>query len=167
MTHANHGATRVNCFHHYPDVWITPAKTRVKGPSQRTPREPVGDIHSNTRHHPTPRIASRDSKYRCNSVISLPVSTTSYFRHVVSTVQTRSSGPTTVRSSIDTGGSSFSHLFHSNTPTHSRPVSNSFYSSTHFKTKLRNQDPKLESDSNHSTSTEILFSRAFLSTPAY
>src|SRR6185503_4463708 len=35
------------------------------------------------------------------------------------------------------------------------------------KPKLRDQYPTLASDSNHSTSTEILFSKAFLSTPAY
>src|SRR6185503_9883897 len=58
-------------------------------------------------------------------------------------------------------GDHFSHLFHSNTPTHSRPVSNSFYSTAHFKAKLRNQDPKLASDSNHSTSTEILLAEHF------
>src|SRR6185312_14753325 len=57
--------------------------------------------------------------------------------------------------------------FFSSIPTHSRPVSNSFYLSTHFQAKLRDQDPKLASDSNHSTSTEILFSKTFLSTPAY
>ena len=40
-------------------------------------------------------------------VLSLPVSTTSYSRHAVSTVQTRSAGPTTVRALTDTGGSLF------------------------------------------------------------
>ena len=37
-------------------------------------------------------------------VLSWPVSTTSYFRHAVSTVQSSVKGPTTERSSIDTGG---------------------------------------------------------------
>ena len=64
-------ATHVNCSHHYPDVWITPAKTRVKGPSRRTPWEPGGDIHSNTRHHSTPRVAGRSSSYRCKSGLQL------------------------------------------------------------------------------------------------
>ena len=69
-------ATRVSCFHHYHDIWTTPAKTQVKGPSRWTPGEPGGDIQSNTRHHPTPSVAGRDSKHRCNSVHSLPISTT-------------------------------------------------------------------------------------------
>ena len=80
-------ATRVSCFHHYHDIWTTPAKTQVKGPSRWTPGEPGGDIQSNTRHHPTPSVAGRNSKYRHKAVHSLPVSTTSYFRYVVSTVE--------------------------------------------------------------------------------
>ena len=80
-------ATCVSCFHHYHDIWTTPAKTQVKGPSRWTPGEPGGDIQSNTRHHPTPSVAGRNSKYRHKAVHSLPVSTTSYFRYVVSTVQ--------------------------------------------------------------------------------
>ena len=47
-----------------------------------------------------------------NQVISLPVSTTSYFRHVVSTVQTQSAMPTMERSSIDTGGDFFSSILY-------------------------------------------------------
>src|SRR6185312_6671206 len=35
---------------------------------------------------PAPSVAGRDSKYHCKVVHSLPVSTTSYFWHVVSTV---------------------------------------------------------------------------------
>ena len=42
--------------------------------------------------------------FRSKTVLGLPVSTTSYSRHAVSTVQTWSPGPTTVRSSIDTDG---------------------------------------------------------------
>ena len=80
-------ATCVSCFHHYHDIWTTPAKTQVKGPSWRTPREPGGDIQSNTRHHPTPSVAGWNSEYRRKVVHSLPVSTTSYFRYVVTTVQ--------------------------------------------------------------------------------
>ena len=51
--------------------------------SQRTRRRhPI-------QHPPTstPSVAGRNSNYRCKAVHSLPVSTTSYFRHVVSTVQ--------------------------------------------------------------------------------
>src|SRR6185503_10020764 len=92
-----------------------PAKTQVKGPSRRTPGEPGGDIQSNTRHHPMPNVVGRNSKYRRKVVHSLPVSTTSYFRHVVSTVQTRSAMPTMVRSSIDTGGGLLSIHFISRT----------------------------------------------------
>ena len=64
-------ATRINCFHRYHDIWIAPAKTQVLGPSLRTPREPGGDIQFNTRHHTTPRVASRDSKYCCKSGLQL------------------------------------------------------------------------------------------------
>ena len=49
--------------------------------SRRTRRRQQSD----TRHHPTHSVAGRDSKYRCNSVHSLPVSTTSYSRYVVNT----------------------------------------------------------------------------------
>ena len=52
-------------------------------------------------------------------VLSLPVSTTSYSRHAVSTVQTRSARPTTVRSLIDTGGGLFS--IHSTSITNPSP----------------------------------------------
>ena len=99
-----HWTSHVNCSHHYHDIWTTPTKTRVKGPSRWTPGEPGGDIQTNTSHHSTPRVAGRDSKYRCKAVHSLPVSTTSYFRYVVSTVQSSISSATMVRSSIDTGG---------------------------------------------------------------
>ena len=40
--------------------------------------------------------------FRSKAVLGLPVSTTSYSRYAVSTVQTWSADPTTVRSSIDT-----------------------------------------------------------------
>jgi len=66
-----HWTTHVNCSHHHPDVRIMPAKTRVKGPSRRTPREPGGDILSNTRHNATPRVAGRNSKYRCKLGLQL------------------------------------------------------------------------------------------------
>jgi hypothetical protein len=66
-----HWTTHVNCSHHYHDIWTTPAKTRVKGPSHRTPKEPGGDIQSNNRHHSTPRVAGRISKYRCKSGLQL------------------------------------------------------------------------------------------------
>jgi len=79
--------TRVSCSHHYHDIWSTSAKTQVKGPSRWTPGEPGEDIQSKTRHHPTPSVAGRNSKYRSKAVHSLPISTTSYFRYVVSTVQ--------------------------------------------------------------------------------
>ena len=42
--------------------------------------------------------------FRSKAVLGLPVSTTSYSRHAVSTVQSWSAGPTMVRSSIDTDG---------------------------------------------------------------
>ena len=42
--------------------------------------------------------------FRGEAVLGLPVSTISYSRHTVSTVQTWSAGPTTDRSLIDTGG---------------------------------------------------------------
>ena len=42
--------------------------------------------------------------FRNKAVLGLPVSTTSYSRHAVSTIQTWSAGPTTVRSSIDSDG---------------------------------------------------------------
>ena len=80
-------ATRVSCSYHYHDIWTTPAKTQVKGPSWWTPGEPGGDIQSNTRHHPTPSVAGRNSEYHRKVVHSLLVSTTSYFRYVVRTVQ--------------------------------------------------------------------------------
>ena len=115
---------------------------------------------------PTPSVAWRNSNHRCKVVHSLPVSTTSYFRYVVSTVQ----------SSISTANNgtvlnrhrrNLLSIYSIPKPTHFRPVSISLYSTINFKPKLRDQDPKLASDSNHSTSTEILFSKAFLSTPAY
>ena len=117
---------------------------------------------------PTPSVAGRNSKYRCKAVHSLPVSTTSYFRHVVSTVQTRSAGPTTVRSSIDTGGGYI--------PSIPYPKPKSSPPGLHFSfligsfsghVAISNTILNLASDSNHSTSTKILLSRAFLSTPAY
>ena len=56
----------------------------------------------------TTRLALRGGDevlyFRNKAVLGLPVSTTSYSRHAVSTVQTRSAGPTTVRALIDTGG---------------------------------------------------------------
>ena len=42
--------------------------------------------------------------FRSEAVLGLPVSTTSYSRHAVSTIQTWSAGPTTVQSSIDSDG---------------------------------------------------------------
>jgi len=42
--------------------------------------------------------------FRGEAVLGLPVSTTSYSRYAVSTIQTWSAGPTTVRSSIDSDG---------------------------------------------------------------
>jgi len=61
-------------------------KPRCWAPHGELPENPkVASIQ----HPPTPMptVAGRDSKYRCKVVHSLPVSTTSYFRHVVSTVQ--------------------------------------------------------------------------------
>ena len=103
-----------------------------------------------------------------NQVFSLPVSTTSCFRHVVSTVQTRSAMPTTLRSSIDTGGGLLSIHFISRTNSSPPRLHFSFLIdsfSNHIATS--NKILNLASDRNHSTSTEILLSRAFLMTSAY
>ena len=70
--------------------------------------------------------------FRSKTVLGLPVLTTSYFRHVVRTIQTWSAQPTTVRSSIDTGGGYIPFLSYPD-PTHLRPISISLYSTTHFK----------------------------------
>ena len=80
------------CLNH---AYQNPGEGPLTANSQRTRRR-------HTLQHP-PSFHSQSSGSRFK-VISLPVSTTSYFRHVVSTVQTRSTLPTTVRSSIDTGG---------------------------------------------------------------
>ena len=83
---------------------------------------------------PTPSVAGRNLNYRCKAVHSLPVSTTSYFRHVVSTVQSsikRANNGTVLnrhRRRIN-----FS-LIHNHVQPFLRPVSISFYSTTHFKT---------------------------------
>ena len=42
--------------------------------------------------------------FRSKTVLGLPVSTTSYSYHAISTIQTWSAGPTTIRSSIDSDG---------------------------------------------------------------
>ena len=47
--------------------------------------------------------------FRSKAVLFLPVSTTSYSRHAVSTVQTWSAGPTTLQSSIDSDGAKTSN----------------------------------------------------------
>ena len=96
-------ATHVNCSHNYPEVWIKPANTRMMSPARANTRWTRGPLH-----HPStlPSTAGRDSDSDAIKVISLPVSTTSYFRHVVSTVQSSVKGPTTERSSIDAGGDS-------------------------------------------------------------
>ena len=52
----------------------------------------------------TPGVGCGFLYFRIKAVLGLPVSTTSYSRHAISTVQTWSAGPTTVRSSIDTDG---------------------------------------------------------------
>ena len=158
-------ATHVNCSHNYPEVWIKPANTRMMSPARANTRWTRGPLH-----HPStlPSTAGRDSDSDAIKVISLPVSTTSYFRHVVSTVQTRSTMPTTVWSSIDTGGGLLSIHFISRTNSsppglHFNFLIDSF--SNHIATS--NKILILASDRNHSTSTEILLSRAFLTTPAY
>ena len=54
---------------------------------------PVNSQRTRRRHPiqhpptPTPSVAGRNSNYRCKAVHSLPVSATSYFWYVVSTVQ--------------------------------------------------------------------------------
>ena len=60
--------------------------------------------------------------FRNKAVLGLPVSTTSYSQHAVSTVQTWLAGPTTARSLTDTGGTTllppglrFYSFFHSKT----------------------------------------------------
>ena len=82
-------------------------KPRCWAPHGELPENPmVASIqHPPT---PTPSVVGRDLKYRCKAVHSLPVSATSYFRHVVSTIQSSISSATTVWSSIDIGGDSLS-----------------------------------------------------------
>ena len=82
----------------------------------------------NTCIHISPRLLDHPRRwdgvlyFRREAVLGLPVSTTSYFRHAVSTVQTWSSGPTTARSLTDTSGTTplppglrFYSFFHSKT----------------------------------------------------
>ena len=64
-------ATRINCFHHYHDLWNAPAKTQVMGPSQWTPGEPGGGILSNTRQLPRPAVTSQFSSRLRGSVENL------------------------------------------------------------------------------------------------
>ena len=88
----------------------------------------IGAISSRAPHHPAPWSARRETTknkyvqpisprlldyprrwdgimyFRSEVVLGLPVSTTSYSRHAVSTFQTWSAGPTTVRSLINTDG---------------------------------------------------------------
>ena len=52
----------------------------------------------------TPGVGCGFLYFRSKAVLGLPVSTASYSRHAVSTIQIWSAGPTTVRSSIDTVG---------------------------------------------------------------
>ena len=71
---------------------ITPmSESRLPKPGRRVPHSelPENPKVASIQHPPTPMpsVAGRDSKYRCKAVHSLPVSTTSYFRHVVSNVQ--------------------------------------------------------------------------------
>ena len=104
-------------------------KPRCWAPHGERPENPnVASIqHPPT---PTPSVAGRDSKYRCKVVHSLPVSTTSYFRHAVSTVQTWSVRPTMVRSSNDTGEGYFPSISYPE-PTFLRPVSTFLFSLIH------------------------------------
>ena len=97
-------ATHVNCSHNYPEAWIKPASTRMMSPARANTQWTRGLLH-----HPStlPSTAGREPDFDAIKVISLPVSTTSYFWHVVSTVQSSVKGPTTARSSIDTGGGSY------------------------------------------------------------
>ena len=60
-------------------------------------------IHPNSpRPLDYPRRWVRVSNFRSEALLCLPVSTTSYSQHAVSTIQTRSAVPTTVWSLIDT-----------------------------------------------------------------
>ena len=52
----------------------------------------------------TPGVGCGFLYFRSKTLLGLPVSTTSYSRHAVSTIQTWSAGLTTVRSLIDTDG---------------------------------------------------------------
>ena len=52
----------------------------------------------------TPGVGCEFLYFRSKALLGLPVSTTSYSRYAVSTIQTWSAGPTTVRSSIDSDG---------------------------------------------------------------
>ena len=144
-------------------------KPRCWAPHGELPKNPkVASIqHPPT---PTPSVAGRNSKYRCKAVHSLPVSTTSYFRHVVSTVQSSIS-------SANNGTVLNRHrrrlifdTFHIHNQIHLRPVSifpffpNDSFSSNPF---ISNKDLYLASDRNHSTSIGFLLSTALLTILAY
>ena len=114
----------------------------------RAQRETTKSKHM---HPNSPRLLDYPSKwdgvlyFRSEAVLGLPVSTTSYSRHTVSTVQTWSAGPTTVRSLIDTDGAKITknpvmlpYLYFIIIP---RPVSIFLHSILHFISHiLKNKD---------------------------
>ena len=88
--------THDTCCHARPHMSTVPILTLTSEPRLPKPGEGSHTVNSQRtrRRHPiqhpptsTPSVAGRNSNYRCKAVHSLPVSTTSYFRHIVSTVQ--------------------------------------------------------------------------------
>ena len=158
LTHTTRAATPDHICQLFPSLprrlnhaCQNPGEGSLTANSQRTRRRhPIQ--HPPT---PTPSVASRNSNYRCKAVHSLPVSTTSYFRHVVSTVQTRSARPTTVRSLIDTGGGYIPSIPYPK-PKSSPPGLHFSFPIDSFSSNFArsNKVLYLASDRNHSTSTE-------------
>src|SRR6185312_15439604 len=91
-----------------------------------------------------------------NQVISLSVLTTSYFRHVVSTVQSSVNNANNGTVLNRRRWRLTFHSFHIHNSIPLRMVSIFLFSQIHSQTHfaIRNQDLYLASDRNHSTSTE-------------